>query len=261
MTGPEMWLRVALALPAGLAFGSFLTVVIHRVPVGESIVRPRSRCPACGAQILARDNVPVVSWVLLRGRCRSCGARIPAAYPLLELGTGALFVGAALRHPDPWRAVLLAPFLGVLLALAVIDARTKRLPNRIVYPSLGVSAAYLAIARVAGGPVDLAGAGIGLLAYGGGLLLVALISPRGMGMGDVKLAGLIGLVLGALGLRYVAVAAGLGILLGGVGAVAALLAGASRKQAVPFGPFLAAGAALAVFVAPQVARVYLDLLT
>ena len=255
------WVRVAVALPFGLAFGSFLTVVIHRVPAGESIVRPRSRCPACGAQIRALDNVPVVSWVLLRGRCRACGVLIPAVYPLIELGTGALFVATALRHPDPWRAVLLAPFLGVLLALAVIDARTKKLPNRIVYPTLAVSAVYLAVAALAGAPVDLLGAGIGFLGYGGGLLVVALVSPKGMGMGDVKLAALIGLVLGALGLRYVAVAAGLGILLGGVGAVVALLAGASRKQAVPFGPFLAAGAVLAVFVAPQAARIYLDLLT
>jgi leader peptidase (prepilin peptidase)/N-methyltransferase len=255
------WVRVALALPFGLAFGSFLTVVIHRVPAGESVVRPRSRCPACGVQIRALDNVPVVSWVLLRGRCRACGVRIPAVYPLTELATGALFVGVALRHPDPWRAVLLAPFVGVLLALAVIDARTKKLPNRIVYPTLATSAVYLAVAALAGAPVDLLGAGIGFLAYGGGLLVVALVSPKGMGMGDVKLAALIGLVLGALGLRYVAVAAGLGILLGGVGAVAALLAGASRKQAVPFGPFLAAGAVLAVFVAPQAARIYLDLLT
>jgi len=149
----------------------------------------------------------------------------------------------------------------VLLALAVIDARTKKLPNRIVYPTLAVSAVYLAAAALAGAPVDLLGAGIGFLGYGGGLLVVALVSPKGMGMGDVKLAALIGLVLGALGLRYVAVAAGLGILLGGVGAVVALLAGASRKQAVPFGPFLAAGAVLAVFVAPQAARIYLDLLT
>ncbi|GBC86522.1 Type 4 prepilin-like proteins leader peptide-processing enzyme [bacterium HR12] len=261
MTALETWLRVAVALPLGLAVGSFLTVVVHRVPAGGSVVRPRSRCPSCGEPIRARDNVPVLSWLLLRGRCRSCGARIPVAYPLLELATGGLFVGAALRHPDPWRAALLAPFLAVLLALSVIDARTKRLPNRIVYPSLVVGAGYLLLAWVAGGPVDLVRAGLGLLAYGGGLLIVALISPRGMGMGDVKLAALIGLVLGALGLRYVAVAAGLGILFGGVGAVAALLAGASREQAVPFGPFLAAGAAVAVFVAPELADLYLRLLT
>lgn len=261
MTALETWLRVAVALPFGLAVGSFVTVLVHRVPAGESVVRPRSRCPSCGSPIRARDNVPVVSWALLRGRCRACGARISVAYPLLELATGALFVGAALRHPDPWRAVLLAPFLAVLLALSVIDARTKKLPNRIVYPSVLVAAGYVVLAWALGAPVDPVRAAIGSAAYGGGLLVVALISPRGMGMGDVKLAGLIGLVLGALGLRYVAVAAGLGILFGGVGALVALLAGASRKQALPFGPFMAAGAAAAVFLAPQVADLYLRLLS
>jgi len=152
-------------------------------------------------------------------------------------------------------------FLGILLALSVIDIRTKTLPNKIVYPSLLVVAPYLVVARLSGGGVDLADAAIGFAAYGGGLLLVALISPRGMGMGDVKLAALIGLTLGALGLRYVAVAAGLGILLGGVGAIVALLLGRDRKQALPFGPFLATGAALAAFVAPQVADLYLGLFT
>jgi leader peptidase (prepilin peptidase)/N-methyltransferase len=254
-------IRVAVALPVGLVFGSFLTVAIHRIPRGESVISPRSRCDSCGTQIRARDNVPVLSWMLLRGRCRACGARIPAVYPLIELATGGLFVATALRHPDPWRAGLLAPFLGILLGLSVIDARTKRLPNRIVHPSLLVAATYLGLASVAGGPLDPRRGAIGLLAYGGGLLLIALVSPRGMGMGDVKLAALIGLVLGALGLRYVAVAAGLGILLGGVGAIVALLSGASRKQALPFGPFLAGGAGLAVFVAPEIARLYLGLLT
>ncbi len=261
MTAVEIVFRVAVSLVAGLVFGSFLTVVVHRVPAGESVLRPRSRCPACGTQLRAVDNVPVVSWLALRGRCRSCEARIPASYPLTELATGALFVAAALRYEDPWIVVLLAPFLGALLALSAIDLRTKKLPNRIVYPGLAISAAYLVVAEIAGAPVDLLEAAIGLLAYGGGLLVVALVSPRGMGMGDVKLAGWIGLVLGALGLEDVAVAAGLGILFGGAGAIIALVAGASRKQAIPFGPFLAAGAAAAAFIAPWVADRYLDLLT
>jgi len=261
MTTVEAVFRVAVFLPFGLVFGSFLTVVVHRIPAGESVLRPRSRCPACGTPIRNVDNIPVVSWVLLRGRCHSCRARISAVYPLTELATGALFAGIALRHPDWWVAALLAPFLGILLALSVIDIRTKTLPNKIVYPSLLVVAPYLVVARLSGGGVDLADAAIGFAAYGGGLLLVALISPRGMGMGDVKLAALIGLTLGALGLRYVAVAAGLGILLGGVGAIVALLLGRDRKQALPFGPFLATGAALAAFVAPQVADLYLGLFT
>ncbi len=252
--------RVSLALILGLAFGSFLTVAIHRVPAGESLLRPRSRCPSCGTQIRAVDNIPVISWLLLRGRCRHCQARISPVYPLTEIAVAGLFVGVALRFEDPWVAAMLAPFLGVLVALAVIDARTKRLPNRLVYPSLAVAAPYLLVARLAGAGVDLLDALIGMLAYGGGLFVVALVAPKGMGMGDVKLAALMGLVLGSLGLEYVAVAAGLGILLGGVGAVVALVAGAGRKQAMPFGPFLAAGAILAAFVAPQITDAYLSLL-
>src|SRR3990170_2303017 len=261
MTAVEIAFRVAVFLPLGLVFGSFLTVVIHRVPAGGSVLRPRSRCPACGTPLRNVDNLPIVSWVLLRGRCHACGGKIPAVYPLTELATGALFAAVALRHEDWWVAVLLAPFVGVLVALTVIDARTKKLPNRIVYPSLVMAAAYLVVAQLGGGGVDLLDAAIGLLAYGSGLLIVALISPRGMGMGDVKLAALIGLVLGALGLEYVAVAAGLGILLGGVGAIVALLRGAGRKQALPFGPFLASGAAVATFAAEPIADAYLRLLT
>lgn len=254
-------LGLVLALLLGLVFGSFLTVVIHRVPAGESLVRPRSRCPSCGTQIRAADNIPVISWVLLRGRCRSCGVRISPVYPLTELVVAALFVGVVVRYDDPWLAVLLAPFCGILLALSVIDARTKRLPNVIVYPSVLVGAAYLVVARLAGAGVDLVDAAIGLVAYGGGMLVVALVAPKGLGMGDVKLAALIGLVLGALGLEYVAVAAGLGILFGGVGAIAALIAGRGRKHAMPFGPFLAAGAIAATFVGPWVADSYLSLVS
>jgi len=241
----------------GLAFGSFLTVVTHRTPKGESLVAPRSRCPSCGTQLRNLDNIPVVSWVLLRGRCRSCGARISPAYPLTELATGALFVGAALQFDSIWAAAMMGPFLGLMAALSVIDVRHRIIPNRIVYPALVALGAYILVVALAGGGLDAARAAIGMLAYGGSLLLVAIVAPAGMGMGDVKLASLIGLVLGSVGLRYVAVAAGAGILMGGVGAIAALLAGASRKQAIPFGPFLAAGALVAAFLAPQISSVYL----
>jgi leader peptidase (prepilin peptidase)/N-methyltransferase len=261
MTAVEIAFRIAVFLPFGLVFGSFLTVVVHRVPANESLLRPRSRCPSCGTQLRAVDNIPLVSWVILKGRCHACGVRIPAVYPLLELATGVLFVAVALRFQDWWQAILLAPFLAVLVALAVIDARTKKLPNRIVYPAFLISAGYLAVARLAGAGVDLTDAALGLAAYGGGLFVVAFLAPKGMGMGDVKLAGLIGLVLGSLGLEYVAVAAGLGILLGGVGAIVALARGAGRKQALPFGPFLVAGAIVATFVGPQVADLYLSLVT
>lgn len=243
----------------GPVIGSFLSVVVHRVPRRESVVRPRSRCPSCGTQLRAVDNVPVVSYLLLRGRCRSCGARISPAYPLLELATAGLFAAAAAAFDRPYVAAVMAAFLAVLVALAVIDARHRILPNRIVYPAVPAFAVLLALGALLGEGFDLRGAAIGFLGYGGGLLLVALVSPRGMGMGDVKLAALIGLVVGSLGAELVLVAAGVGILLGGVAAVGALLAGWGRKQAIPFGPFLAAGAAAAVLAGDRLARLYLDL--
>ncbi len=260
-TGWDVVIRTAIALPFGLAFGSFLTVAVHRLPKGESLAAPRSRCPSCGAQILARDNVPVVSWLLLRGRCRSCKARISPVYPATELATAALVVGAALEFDRVWVAVIMAAFLGLMPAIALMDWRHKIIPNRLVYPSLVAFPVLIGAAALAHGGVDAARGGVGFLAYGGGLLVVAIVSPRGMGMGDVKLAALIGLVLGALGLSYVGVAAGAGILLGGLGALGALAAGMSRKRAIPFGPFLAAGAVVAAFLGPQIAGAYLRLLT
>jgi leader peptidase (prepilin peptidase) / N-methyltransferase len=248
---------VALAALFGLVFGSFLTVVVARVPVGEAITG-RSRCPRCGAAIAPRDNVPVVSFMLLRGRCRRCGARISPEYPLTEAGTAALFAGAFAAYDDVVVAGLMAAFLGMLFALALTDLHHRVIPNRIVLPGLAVFALALGLARLDGRDVDLSWAGLGLVLYGGGLLVIALVAPRGMGMGDVKLAALIGLVLGSQGPRFVAVAAVLGILAGGVGGVVALLAGRSRKAALPFGPFLAAGAIVAAFWAGPIAAAYLD---
>ena len=241
----------------GLAFGSFLTVVVHRVPKGESLVSPRSRCPSCGSQLRNVDNIPVLSWLLLWGRCRSCGARISPVYPLTELATAVLFAAAALAFERVWVAAIVALFLGLMVALSAIDLRHRIIPNRIVYPSFPIFAFFILAADLAGVGLDAPRAALGMLAYGGALLVVALVSPRGMGMGDVKLAGLIGLVLGSLGLRFVAVGAGVGIVLGGVGAIVALIAGASRKQALPFGPFLAAGAAVAVLFGEELASAYL----
>ena len=261
MTTSDVLLRIAIALPLGLVFGSFLTVAIHRVPAEESLLRPRSRCPSCGTPLRNVDTIPVVSWLMLRGRCHACGSWIPAVYPLMELATGGLFVAVALVYNDPWQAILLAPFCGMLVALSVIDIQVKRLPNRLVYPSVLIAAPYIVVADLAGGHLDAIRAGIGFLAYGVGLLIVALIAPKGMGMGDVKLAGLIGLVLGSIGLGLVAVAAGVGILLGGVGAIVALLSGAGRKAKVPYGPFMAGGALVAVFVGQQIANAYLDLIS
>lgn len=260
MTTSDMVLRLAIALPLGLVFGSFMAVAIHRVPAGESLVRPRSRCPSCGTPLRNVDNIPLVSWVALRGRCHACRARISAVYPLTELACGGLFVAVALVYQDAWQAVLLAAFCGLLVALSLIDLRHHRLPNALIYPAVLVSAGFIVAADLAGGHLDALRGLVGFLAYGVGLLVVALIAPRGMGMGDVKLASLIGLVLGSIGLGLVGVAAGAGILFGGVGAIVALVMGATGKTRVPYGPFMAAGALLAVFVGSQIADAYLELL-
>jgi len=244
----------------GLLFGSFLTVVVHRTPRRQSIVAPRSACPGCGAVIRARDNVPVVSYLLLGGKCRACRSPIAAEYPLIEAVTAALFVCSALVYRSTWVAAIVAAFLGVMVAAAAIDVHHRIIPNRVTYPSLAVFAALLVGARVAGADVSLSDAAIGLAAFGGSLLLVAVVSPRGMGMGDVKLAALIGMVLGALGIRYVAVAALAGVLAGGAGGVVALVLGRSRKDTLPFGPFLAAGAVVSALLGPQVAGWYAGLL-
>lgn len=253
--------RAAIFAAFGLVIGSFLTVVIHRVPRKESIVSPRSRCPGCGNEVAARDNIPVLSWLVLRGRCRHCGERISVEYPLTELATAALF-GAAGWFIEPlFAAGIVAAFLAVMLAVAVIDARHRVIPNRITYPSLVAFAATIVVGDLLGGGVEIVPALIGFAAYAVPLFLLALAIPGGMGLGDVKLVALIGLVLGALGLRYVAVAAALGIIGGGIGAILAMaVLRYGRKQTIPFGPFLAAGGALAAFLAPAIADAYLGLL-
>ena len=235
-----------------------MTVVVSRVPAGESVVRPRSRCPSCGTTIRERDNVPIVSYVFLRGRCRTCQARISPMYPLLEATTAALVVAAALHFEEIAQIVVFAPFVGLMPALALIDAQHRIIPNRIVYPCLIAFPVLIVAGALLGADLDVVRAALGFLAYGGGLFLLALISPRGMGMGDVKLAALIGLVIGSLGLAEVAVAAGVGILLGGVAALGALVLGAERKSALPFGPSLAVGAVISAFWGAQIAQAYLN---
>ncbi len=248
----DAWIRAIVALPFGLGVGSFMTVAVHRLPRGESVVRPRSRCPSCGAEIGARDNIPVLSWLLLRGKCRRCGARISIEYPLVELATAVLVVSAAIRYPTPWHAVLVGGLLGLMPALALIDLRHRIIPNRLMYPSLVLFPVLIVFARLIGEAADPPRAGIGLLLYGGILFLVAVVSG-GMGMGDVKLAALIGLVLGSLGLRFVGVAAGAAIAFGGLGGLVALAMGRGRKSAIPFGPSLAAGAVVAGLWGEQIA--------
>jgi leader peptidase (prepilin peptidase) / N-methyltransferase len=245
----------------GLAAGSFANVVIHRVPRHESVVRPGSRCRACGAAAAWRDNVPVVGWLLLRGRCRSCQARIPPRYPLVELGMGALWflitlrlVGAGLSWAVP--AYLTLAF--VCLVLAVIDATTRLLPNRITYPAFPAMLSLLVLASVGLGDFGRLARGLlAALAVGAFFLLLALISPRGMGLGDVKLAPTLGLALGWLSWGAVAVGVFAGFLLGGLAGLAAIaVLGLTRKSLLPFGPWLVTGALLGVLAGADVAAWY-----
>jgi leader peptidase (prepilin peptidase)/N-methyltransferase len=240
----------------GLVIGSFLNIVVYRVPIGMSLLTPGSACPTCGTPIAPRDYIPLVSYVLLRGRCRHCGDRISPEYPIVEAATAVLFALAALRAESVGEAVLIAPFLALLLAVALIDARHRVIPNRLIYPSLLLFGGGILVAWAAGVHVSPIRAGLGLLAMAGPLLIIALAIPHGMGMGDVKLAAVMGMVLGALGWNHVVVGAVLGLLLGGLGSVVALAIGRSRKDTIPFGPFLAAGAGLSALFADPIASWY-----
>lgn len=249
-----------MAAVLGLLVGSFLNVVVWRVPRGESVVRPPSHCPACDRPVRPRDNVPVVSWLVLRGRCRDCGSPISARYPLVELTTAVVFGVMAVRLglDSALPAFLYLAAIGV--ALWLIDIDVKRLPNAIVLPSYVVGAALLTVAAASSGEWDrLLRAALGMAALYGFYFVLALVYPAGMGFGDVKLAGVLGLFLGWLGWAEVVTGAFLGFLLGGivgVGLIAARRAG--RKSMIPFGPFMLAGAFVAVLWGGALADLYLD---
>ncbi|MEV6873008.1 prepilin peptidase [Amycolatopsis sp. NPDC051128] len=241
----------------GLLVGSFLNVVIHRVPRGESVVRPPSRCPDCGRGIRARHNVPVFGWLVLRGRCAGCGRRISVRYPLVELGTAALFALLALRLGPPDLPAYLY-FGAIGIALALIDLDVRRLPNAIVLPSYPVLALLLtASAWWRDDWWSLARAGIGGAALFTFYLVLALTYPAGMGFGDVRLAGILGGVLGYLSWSAVPLGAFGGFLLGSVAGVVMLASGkGGRKTALPFGPFMIAGALVAIFAAGPLGQAY-----
>jgi leader peptidase (prepilin peptidase)/N-methyltransferase len=245
----------------GLAVGSFLNVVIHRVPRGESVVSPASRCPRCGTPIRARHNVPVLGWLILRGRCADCGTPISARYPLVELGTGLLFAALTWRLDRLGRLPAVPAYLwfaAIGIALALIDLELRKLPNAIVLPSYPVIAVLLTGA--AAWQHDwwpLARAGIGAAALFGFFLVLVLIAPAGMGWGDVKLAGLLGGVLAYLSWSALVIGGFGAFVLGAVVGVAAMSVGrAGRKTALPFGPFMIAGALLAIFFADLLADVW-----
>jgi leader peptidase (prepilin peptidase) / N-methyltransferase len=234
----------------GAVLGSFLNVVIHRLPRGESLVHPRSRCPSCQTQIASYDNIPIVSWLLLRGRCRHCGARISARYPAVELITALAFAAVVLVRGFDDDLIIELPFVAALIALAGIDLDHKLLPNKIVYPL----AAWGVLAVLIADRDDLvehvvAGAGAFLF-----LFLAVLAYPRGMGMGDVKLAGAMGIYLGASVVPALLIAFLSGSVVGI--AIIAREGAAARKKAVPFGIFLALGGIVGVLAGPELVDLY-----
>lgn len=253
-------LVVALSAVLGLMVGSFLNVVVWRVPRGESVVNPPSHCPRCDSPLRARDNVPVLSWLLLRGRCHSCGEPISKRYPLVELATAGLFALMAAvvgPHADLPAFLYLA---AISVSLALIDIDTRRLPNAIVLPSYPVALVLLGVAAV----VDDRGTDlIRAVAAGGALfvfyLLLVLVYPKGMGFGDVKLSGVLGIYLGWVGWGALAVGAFAAFLLGGVlGVLLLTVGGANRKTAIPFGPWMLAGALIGVVWGQRLADAYVS---
>jgi leader peptidase (prepilin peptidase) / N-methyltransferase len=234
----------------GAIIGSFLNVVAYRLPRGQSLSRPRSRCPGCGTAIKPYDNVPVLSWLLLRGRCRSCSSRIPARYPLVEAGTGLLCALVALAADDVWLGLA---FVLLLVPVTLIDLDHRIIPNRLMLIGAVVSPAILALTA----PADLPEHLIAAAAAGGFLLIAAIAYPRGMGMGDVKLAAVMGLFLG----RSVGPAMFVALIAGTlVGALVIARKGAreGRKTAVPFGPFLAFGGLVGLLAGDAIVDWYLD---
>lgn len=286
---PAILFITVFAVLFGLAIGSFLNVVAYRVPAGIPLTR-ESRCPQCDTGIRWWQNVPVVSWLALRGRCASCGQRISPRYPIIEAVTAVFFalvaLGLMLPHPTPgmltdagfWGILItLAVFAGLSVALTLIDLDVKRLPDAIVLPGWGAIVVLLFVTTLVAGvstgsATQSWAAQIGwddfLRALFGGVALflfyylIRLISPRGMGGGDVKLAGLVGTVLGWFGWGALAFGAFAAFLLGGIfGGILLLTGRARRRSAIPFGPWIIAGAWVGIVVGEPVGRWYLGLMS
>lgn len=253
------WVLVFLGALLGLSVGSFANVVVHRVPAGRSVLAPRSACPACGSPVAARDNVPVLSWLMLGGRCRNCRAPISWRYPLVELATAAAFVAVSLR----FGAAPAVPAYWVLAAACVmitaIDLEHYRVPVKVLYPAWAIGAvALVAASLLGGGLARLVHALLGAALSFAVLFVLHLISPRGMGFGDVRLAGFLGMFLGWLSLAQVGVGLFLAFALGSVVGLALVAAGArSMRSRLPFAPFLCAGSFIAVLWGNDIVRIWL----
>ena len=234
------WITWLVAALLGASIGSFLNVCIYRLPEGESVVSPRSRCPQCGMQIGWRDNFPVLSYLLLRGRCRGCGTRISAQYPLVELATALIWVAAVVRYGVQWQALGVAIFFTLLLGIALTDARTYIIPDEF---TIGGTLVGIALSAAPGGITlsqSLVGAAVGFgLLYLAGMLGEWWLEKPAMGGGDIKMMAMVGAFLGPIG-------AILAIFLGAlVGSIVFLPISLKTGKLVPFGIFLAVGAAVA----------------
>ena len=252
MTEVPLWFWASLAGLLGLALGSFFTVVVHRWPAEQSLASPPSHCSGCDRRLSPLELVPVLSWLALRGRCRGCKEQVSVRYPLIELVTGALAVTAILTIGANWRGVAAAILLTSLVPVVLIDLEHRLIPDVIVLPAAAVGLGLMIADDPSRWWVPVVAA-LGASAF---LLALTLIYPGGMGMGDVKLALLLGAVLGSAVIPGFFIAFAAGAVLG----IAVLVrhGGAARKMAVPFGPFLAAGSALALFWGPALLGWYTE---
>lgn len=251
-------IRVLLAGVFGFVLGSFLNVVIHRVPRGGSIVTPGSACPKCGKALAPRDNIPVLSYLVLRGRCRFCSTRISLRYPAIELVNAVIWVGAMLRFASTETAIFVAAAGSVLIVLATIDLEHRRVPNVIVLPSTGGAIVWLVVVSAVSQRWDILSEAL-LGAFGSFLVLFVIATVSGgMGFGDVKLAAFTGVVAGRFGWEVAFIAMLVGFFCGGiVGLVLLATRRVGRKSALPFAPALAAGALVAVFGNQSLSRWWL----
>ena len=246
----------------GLFVGSFLNVVVYRVPRQESVVRPRSRCPGCQTQLTWYENVPVASWVALRGHCRTCEAPVSVRYPIVELLTAVVFGLVGARFGLSWELPAYLYLAGAGIALAAIDLDTMRLPDRIVWPSYPVGFGLLGLASLLehdlASALRMVGGAVGLWAF---YYALRVIKPAGMGWGDVKLSGVVGGYLAWLSWGALAVGGFAAFLIGGLVGIGLILAGrAGRKSRIPFGPYMLAGALVGVLWGAQLATAYGHLL-